>query len=265
MVGRVNTQRNIASINASVPITQDLDLTGGYSYSFNKFGDSQVQQAGNLLNSNVQTANIGLMKKLSGQDALLVTYAASKFTYQPSGTGTIDNQSLTIGARHLFTPRATLTVNVGGQVLEAQFASTTNIASVPSTLAPKGNALFIWSDATTSLTVAYDLSAAPSYVGTNTPLLSHVVSVSGAQVMFVPEVLGTMSANYAQANQYGSSSGPETNFTSYGGTAGVTYKFSAMTFLSLDYNYANSKSVFAGQPYSFDRHVVQLSLAQAIF
>jgi hypothetical protein len=264
-VGRVDTKRNILAVNGVLPLTDVLNLTAGYSNGFNKYGASEIQQPGALLNSNIQTMNAGLVWRVSDQDSLLLTYARQEFVYQPSGTGTTDLQSVTAGVQHAFAPRILLTVNGGAQVLEATFASTTNITSMPSTVAPKANAVLMWSDSTTSATLTYDLSAAPSYVGTNQPLLSQIASVSVSQVMFVPEFVGTLSGNYARATPYGSSTGPETSYTTYGVNCGLMYKITPKTFLSLNYSYMNSDSIFAGLPYAFDRQVVQVNLAQAFF
>ena len=50
-VGRANLSRNVLNTDLSIPLNQTVSLTGSYSNGFTRFGTSQAQQPGALINS----------------------------------------------------------------------------------------------------------------------------------------------------------------------------------------------------------------------
>jgi hypothetical protein len=69
-VGRVNSMSNVVNARLTAPLTQTLSLRGDYSYGFRRFGTSEVEQAGALLNSTYRTVTMGMSKRLSPQDSV---------------------------------------------------------------------------------------------------------------------------------------------------------------------------------------------------
>jgi len=53
------------------------------------------------------------------------------------------------------------------------------------------------------------------------------------------------------------------SYTAWGGTGGLNYRVTPQTFLGLTYSYSHNDQSFAGQDFLIERHMVQVSLAQA--
>ena len=259
-VGRVSVTSNYVGTTLSAPLTQTLSLRGSYSYGFLKFGTSEVQQAGALLNSTYQTFTVGMSKQLSPQDSVSLNYFDSEYRYEQSGTFT--NRGGFIDWTHLFSPTMTLDSLAGASVLQGQ---SSGLSNVQTTIAPRGRVALTWRDSTTSLSMAYGLALSPSYQFQAQPLLTNIVTFSVTQVTSIPELVGVASVNYGRGDEIGSKSVNAVSFTSYGATGGVLYKFTPQTFLNLTYQYANYDSEFGATNNSFDRHVVSISLAQAFY
>lgn len=115
------------------------------------------------------------------------------------------------------------------------------------------------------MTLAYRSGITPSFQFQGAALLNHMVSFSMTQKTWIRDLSGLLGANYSIANEYGSNSGSALSWTTVGGTAGLLYRVTQKLFLTLSYGYQNVDNVFGGQQFAFDRHVVQLSLAQALY
>ena len=272
-VGRVSVTSNVVGTTVSAPLTQTLSLTGGYSYGFLRFGTSEVQQAGALLNSTYQTFNVGMSKQLSPQDSVSLGYFDSEYRYEQTG-GSFSSRGGRIGWTHLFSPNVTLASLAGATVLDGQSSGSggqgaqgqpSGISNVSTTVAPQGNMVLTWKDRTTTLSMAYGLAISPSYQFQAQPLLSNFVTFSVTQQTPIPELLGVASVNYGRGDEIGSKSVNAVSYTSYAASGGVLYRFTPQTFLTLMYLYANFDNQFGATNNSFDRHVVSISLAQAFY
>jgi hypothetical protein len=260
-VGRVSVTSNVVGTTVSAPLTQTLSLTGGYSYGFLRFGTSEVQQVGALLNSSYQTFKVGMSMQLSPQDSVSLSFLDSETRYEQA-VGSFSSRGGTIGWAHLFSPNVTLASSAGAMVLQGQ---SSGLSNVPTTVVPQGRVALIWRDRTTSLSLAYGLAISPSYQFQAQPLLTNTVTFSVTQQTPIPQLVGVASVNYGRGDEIGSKSVNAVSYTSYVATGGVLYKFTPQTFLNLMYQYANYDNQFGATNNSFDRHVVSISLAQAFY
>jgi hypothetical protein len=260
-VGRANVSRNVVSTDLAVPLTQTVGLIGSYSNGFSRYGTSDVQQAGVLINSQYQTYAAGLSLKASPQDLLTVQAVNSEFNFSTHpNAASFSTHGGTVGWEHKLSPVLTIKSQAGATVLQRDLVG----ASSASLLAPTGYLALLWKDRTTALTLAYNLGVSPSFQFQAQALQTHVVSVTLTQQMAIPELLAVANINYGRGDQFGSSPAG-LSYTSVAGTGGVVYKFSPETFLGLNYTYSNFDNEFNGKTYAFDRHVVQLSLTRAFY
>ncbi len=81
----------------------------------------------------------------------------------------------------------------------------------------------------------------------------------------IRDLAGLLGANYSLATEYGSNSGGDLSWTTVGGTAGLRYRATEKMFVTLLYLYQNVDNVFGETRFAFDKHVVQLGLAQAFY
>ena len=271
-VGRVSVTSNIVSAQVSAPLTQTLSLRGGYSYGFLRFGTSEVQQAGALLNSTNQTFTVGMSKELSPQDSVSLNYFDSEVRFDQNGS--FSSRGGFIRWAHLFSPSVTLDSSVGATVLQGQpsgsgaqgsVGQSTGLSNISTTVAPLGRVALTWRDSTTSLSMAYGVGLTPSNQFQAQPLVTNIVTFSVTQQTPIQELVGVASVNYGRGDEIGSNSVNAVSFTSYGATGGVLYKFTQQTFLNLAYQYGNYDNQFGATNNSFDRHVVSISLAQAFY
>lgn len=96
-------------------------------------------------------------------------------------------------------------------------------------------------------------------------MLNHTVSFNMTHNTPIRDLAGLLGANYGVASEYGSNSGASLSWTTVGGTAGLRYRATQKLFLTLVYGYVNVDNVFGGTHFAYDKHVVQLSLAQAFY
>lgn len=260
-VGRANVSRNVLRTDLAVPLTQTVSLMGSYTTGFLRYGTSEVQQAGVLINSTYQTATAGFSVKASPQDLLTVHGVHNDYNFSAQAAGSFTTRGGTVGWEHTLTPMVTLQAQAGATVLQRDLAGTSTAAIV----APIGHLALLWKDRTTALTLAYDLGVSPSFQFQAQALRTHVVGVTLTQQTAIPELLAVANVNYGRGDQFGSSSGAGLSYASVMGTGGVVYKFSPETFLGLHYSYTNVNNEFNGNTFAFDRQVVQLSLSQAFY
>lgn len=256
-VGRVNTQTNVFNVTLTAPLTAVLNLTGAYTNGFIKFGASDVQQPGQLFNTNYQTYTSGLALDLSRQDTVSLNFVGADYSYDTRGT--FSTHGGTVGWSRRFTPNVTLNSAAGALVVEP---SLNTGASSAATVAPVGNVALLWNDRTTTLTAAYTIGVTPSYQFQSATLRTQVVSLNLVQQTAIPELLGVVGVNFGHGEQIGAGSTGFT-YTAWGGTGGLTYRVTPQTYLGLTYSYANNNQSFGGQGFLIERQVVQVSLAQA--
>ena len=260
-VGRANVKRNILRTDLAVPLTQTVSLLGSYGNGFNRFGTSEVQQAGVLINSQYQSYTAGLSLRASPQDLFTVQAVNTNFDFSGKASGSFTTRGGIVGWEQTPTPFLTLQAQAGAVVLQRDLAG----VSSASLLAPVGHLALLWKDRTTALTLAYDLGVSPSFQFQAQALRTHVVSVTLTQQTAIPELLVVANVNYGHGDQIGGSTGTSLSYATVMGTGGVVYKFSPETFLGLHYSYSNVDNQFNGTTFAFDRQVVQLSLTQAFY
>jgi hypothetical protein len=260
-VGRANVSRNVVNTDLSLPLTQTVSLIGSYSTGFIRYGTSDVQQAGILINSQYQTYTAGLSLKASPQDLLSATAVNNEFDFTSQAAGSFTTRGGIVGWEHMLTPFLTLKSQAGAALLQRELGE----VSTASILAPLGQLALLWKDRTTALTLDYNLGVTPSFQFQAQALQTHVFSVTLTQQLPIPELLAVANVNYGRGDQFGASSGAGLSYASVMGTGGVVYKFSPETFLGLHYSYSNFENQFNNRTFAFDRHVVQLSLTQAFY
>lgn len=256
-VGRVNTQTNVFNVNLTAPLTQVLNVTGAYTNGFIKFGASQAQQPGQLLDTHYQTYTTGLALDLSRQDTVSVNFVGADYSYGTRGTFTTHGG--TVGWIRRFTPNVTLNSTAGALVVEP---SLTTGASSASTVAPVGNVALLWNGRTTALTAAYNIGVTPSYQFQSATLRTQVVTLTLVQQTVIPELIGVVGVNYGRGDQIGAGT-TGFSYTAWGGTGGLNYRLTPETYLGATYSYSHNNQSFGGQEFLIERHMVQLSLAQA--
>ena len=257
-VGRARYQRNNVSTNLSVPLNQTVALIGSYSNGFIKYGSSSVQQ-GTLLDANFQSYTAGIAMNVTRLDTFSLNFIGSESDY--GSTGSFSSRGGTVGWAHEFSQILSISSSAGGQYIETQFQGAPSRTSI----APTGSFNVTWKDNTTTLGLAYFIGLTPSVQFQAQPLLTHTVSFALTQVTPITDLVGVVGVNYARGDELGSSSSAPISYTSYGATAGLTYKFTRQTFLGLNYTYRNFDNKFGGDSTAFDRSVVQLTLTQAFY
>ncbi|MEC4888821.1 MAG: hypothetical protein RI101_02070 [Nitrospira sp.] len=265
-VGRVSSISNALGVSLTAPVSQTLNLAGSYSRGFFRFGTSEVQQTGLLLNTSSETIMAGVQAKLSPQDTLSLNYTQSTFTYEDASGLAFTTRGGMLGWAHLFSPTVTMTSTAGVQIFEGGgVSSVSGSSNSSSSLVPTAGLGLTWKDQTTMLSLAYGLSLTPSYQFEAQPILTNTVSFSVKQVMPIPDLVGLLSANYARGDQFGSTSANSISYSSYGGSSGILYKITTKTFLNLNYQYMKFDSQFGSQAFSMDRHLVSLNITQAFY
>ncbi len=257
-VGRANYQTNNVSTSLSVPLNQTLALIGSYSNGFIKYGSSSVQQ-GMLLDSNFQSYTAGIAIKNTALDKFNLSFIGSESDY--GSRGSFVSRGGSVGWVHEFSQILSSSSSVGVQYIETQFESVPRRTSI----APTGSFNVTWKDNATTLGLTYFIGLTPSFQFQAQPLLTHTVSLALTQVTPVTDLVGVLGVNYARGDEVGSSSSEPISYTSYGTTAGLTYKLTSQTFLGFNFNYRNFDNKFGGNSVVFDRSLVQLTLTQAFY
>jgi hypothetical protein len=255
------TKTNSNSVNAIVelPLHTTLKLTGSYTNSFIRYGASQVPQAATLLSQDAHAYAAGLLVQVSALDTVKVDFTGSEF--DQGGLGAFGTRGGVLGWTHRFS--STVSFNATGGVQELSGES--NGVRFSSVIAPSGSLAILWNDLTRSIVFAYRSGITPSFQFQSAALLNHSVFFSMTQSTPIRDLAGLLRASYSVANEYGSDSGGALSWTTVGGTAGLLYRATQKMFLSLTYDYQNVDNVFRGTHFAYDKHVINLSLAQAFY
>lgn len=256
---RTNTTSNSVNTVFELPLNRTVNLSGSYRNSFIHYGASDVPQAPTLISQNTQSYTAGLITQVSLYDSVRVDFMGNE--YDQGELGAFSTRGGTLGWSHRFSP--TVSFNATGGLQEVSGES--NGAPFSSVIAPVGNLAISWNDPTTSMTLAYRSGITPSFQFQSAPMLNHMVSFNMTQKTPIRDLSGLLGANYSIANEYGSTSKSALSWTTVGGTAGLLYRATQRTFLTLIYSYLNVDNVSGGTQSAYDRQVVQLSLAQAFY
>lgn len=256
---RTNTSSNSVNTVLELPLNRTVKLSGSYTNSFIHYGASQVQQTASLISQQAHAYTAGLITQVSLYDSVRIDFTGNEF--DQGARGAFSARGGTLGWTHRFTHTIRLNATGGAQVLSGEL----NGASISSTIAPFGSAAIHWQDPTTFITLAYRSGISPSFQFQGAALLNHSVSFNMTQNTPIRDLAGLFGANYSVANEYGSNSGSAISWTTVGGTAGLRYRATQKLFLTMTYNYQNVDNEFGGARFAYDRHVVQLNLAQAFY
>ena len=256
---RINTTSNSVNTVFEFPLNKTNNLTGSYRNSFIHYGESQVPQAATLISQDTQTYTAGLIRQVSLYDSVTVDFIGTE--YDQGGQGAFSTKGGTLGWTHKFAPTISLNATGGAQVLSGE----SNGVRFSSVIAPVGSLAISWKDPTTVITFAYRSGITPSFQSQGAAMLNHTVSFNMIHNTPIRDLAGLLGANYGVANEYGSNSGAALSWTTVGGTAGLQYRVTQKLFLMLAYAYQNVDNVFGGTHFAYDKHVAQLSLAQAFY
>lgn len=256
---RINTTSNSVNTAFEFPLNRTINLSASYTNSFIDYGESQVPQAATLISQDSQAYTAGLITQLSLYDSVRVDFIGNE--YDQGELGTFNTKGATLGWNHKFAPTISLNATGGAQVLAGQL----NGEAISSTIAPLGSLAINWNDPTTFISLAYRSGITPSYQFQGAALLNHTVTFNMAQNTAIRDLAGLLAVYYSMANEYGSKSGIANSWTTVGGTVGLRYRATQKLYLTLAYTYQNIDNVFGGTHFAYDRHVAQLSLAQAFY
>ena len=256
---RTNTSSNSANTVFEFPLNRTINLTGSYSHSFIDYGPSEIPQAAILISQNAHAYSAGLVKEISIQDTVRVDFTGSDF--DQGQRGAFSARGGTLGWTHRFSRAVSFSATGGAQVVSGEL----NGVRLSSIISPFGSFAIAWSDPTTSITLTYRSAITPSFQFQGAAMLNHAVSFNLTQNTPVRDLAGLLGANYSVANEYGSNSGSALSWTTVGGTAGLLYRATQKTFLTLTYSYQNVDNLFAGTHFAYDRHVGQIALTQAFY
>ncbi len=181
--------------------------------------------------------------------------------FDQGGQGAFSTKGGSLGWTHRLTSSITLNATGGAQVLSGE----SNGVRFSSVIAPVGSLAIYWNDPTTVITFAYRSGITPSFQSQGAAMLNHTVSFNMTQNTQIRDLVGLLGANYSIANEYGSNSGAALSWTTVGGTAGLQYRATQKMFITLAYGYQNVDNVFGGVHFAYDKHIVQLSLAQSLY
>ena len=256
---RTKTNSNSFNTIVELPLDSTVKLTGSYTNSFIRYGASQVPRTISLLSQDVQAYSAGLLVQVSLQDTVRVDFIGNEFDQGSRGAFSLRGGAIVW--THILSNAASFNATGGVQELSGE----SNGIRFSSVIAPFGSLALRWKDPTTSISLVYRSSITPSFQFQSAVLLNHLVLLEVSQSTPIPDLSGLLRANYSVANEYGSNSGGGLSWTTVGGTAGLLYRATQKTFLTLTYEYQNVDNVFGGAHFAYDRHVIQLSLAQAFY
>ncbi len=261
---RNNTSFNRVSTVLEFPINRTVSLSSSYTNSFVKYGTSQISGGVDLIDRKVQTYSVSLRKQVSLQDTVRLDFMGSEFDLGERGVFSARGGNL--GWIHRFSSAVSFTATGGVYVLSGELNRVLlSSGNASNAIAPFGSLAILWQGPTTSLALRYQSGIAPSAQFQGAVMLNHTVSLNMTQNTPIRDLVGLLGANYSAADTYGSSSSSPQSWTTVRGTAGLMYRVTQKTFLIFNYSYLNVDNVVGARHSAFEKHMVQLSLAQAFY
>ena len=256
---RTNTSSNSINTLLELPLNKTVKLSGSYTNSFIHYGASEVPGAPTLISQDLHVYTAGLLKEVSLYDTVRADLTGNEFDL--GGLGSFSTRGGTLGWIHRFSPTISINATGGAQVVSGEL----NGAPFSSIIAPLGSLAIHWKDPTKFIALTYRSGVSPSFQFQGAVMLNHSVSFNMTQNTPIRDLVGLAGAHYGVANEYGFNSGSAISWNTVGGTAGLRYRATQKTFLTLTYGYQNVDNVFGGTRFAYDRHIAQLSLAQAFY
>lgn len=254
---RTNTSSNSVNIRFELPLSMTVKASGSYTNSFIDYGESEVPDAPTLISQNLHAYIAGVLKEVSHYDTVRVDFIGNEFDL--GGLGAFSTRGGALGWMHKFTPTISLDATGGVQVLSGEL----NGAPFSSTIAPVGSLAIHWKNPTTFMALAYRSAITPSFQFQGAAMLNHLLTFNMTQNTPIRDLAGLFGATFSVADEYGSNSGGALSWTTVGGTAGLRYRATHKLFLMMAYSYLNIDNAFGGTRFAYDKHVIQLNLAQA--
>jgi hypothetical protein len=247
---RTNTLTNVVNVISSYAISPLTSLKASYSNSIIRYGSSQVPtgagQFGTLFNSTVNSESVGGSTRLSELDVMSLTYIHSDIAYTSATTQTFQTDSASLGWSRTLTPTLKSELGGGGILINPGLTSWVANAALILTL-PNNRA-----------TLSYARTAFPSVVGTATPVIGNLVSLSAIQDLSSEWQL-TERASFIQstgATSSTNSGSTKVQFTTYTASVDLYYWMTRIWSTGLSFDYQNYDSESAGTKYAFNRYVI---------
>jgi hypothetical protein len=246
---RANSLINVATVNTNYGLTQSISLTGTLSHQYMRFGTSFAPTPGQgFFTTSFLNIGAGPRFNVTPVDTLtfMANYSRMSFSQGTSFSSSFNTTGATASWNHAFSKRFSTTLTAGATV----FSPGGNFTYL-------GGLTFLWHEQNTDLTLTYSRSVFPSFFIAAVPLISDVVSI-GILHRFTDKLSGSLTGNYGTNK---SIDGPEISFVSYGAVGSLNYAVTKRMRATLAYMRTQTKNVFVGQNFSFDRDTVTLSVA----
>lgn len=245
---RANAIMSTTNISSQYALAPDTNMVGSYTFQYMRFGTPFVAVPGaGFFTTSFHTLSAGPQKDFSEADQGTVTlqYQHIHFSQGPEFDSTFQTFGATLGWRHKFSKALLARANVG----VVQFVPSAGLQYL-------GNLEMVWTQQNTTTVASYSRAVFPSFFIAAVPLVSNVLGVTVTHKLAENWTVGG-GLNYANNE---SVSGPTLRFTSYGGTANVTYMFTRTVTMVGSYTYQNFAASYITTNYEFERNVVSLML-----
>ena len=241
---RANSFINVFGMNGSYVVDPNINILGNIRHQYMRFGSAfATPVGGGFFDTQYFTASVGPQYVLTTKDSISLNFNYSAIAYSTSG---FQLAGATLGWQHKFSQRFFFNVNGGA----------TKFLTGGQSLQYVGSGQFTWQERSTAATLGVSRAVFPSFYVTSTALVSNVITLSVTH-QFTERLNGSVSGNYAK-NQ--SVSGPSLDFTSYSGSANLSYLFTKRVMGTASYTRFTTNSSFAGQGFSFNRDIFVLTV-----
>ena len=245
---RANSFINVATANGTFGLTQSTSFVGTLSHQYMRFGTAFAPTPGQgFFTTNFLNLGAGPRFNITPVDSLsfMANYSRMSFSQGTSFSSSFNTIGATGSWRHSFSQRFSSSVTGGATVF-----------SPGGSLQYLGGLTFTWHEQNTDTIASYSRSIFPSFFIAAVPLISDVVSLTVLH-RFTDKLSGTITGNYGQNK---SIEGAQISFKSYGGSGSLNYAITKRLRATLAYTHLQTKNVFAGQNFDFDRDAVTISI-----
>jgi len=246
---RANSFINVAMATGSFGLTQSSSLVGTLSHQYMRFGTSFAPTPGQgFFTTNFFNLGAGPRFNVTPVDSLtfMANYARMSFSQGTGFSSSFNTVGATASWQHSFSKRFSSTLTGGATV----FSPGGNLQYL-------GGLSLLWHEQNTDTNFTYSRAVFPSFFVAAVPLISDVVSISVLH-RFTDKLSGSITGNYGTNK---SIDGPEISFVSYGGTGSMNYAITKRMRATLSYVHMQTKNVFIGQNFNFNRDAVTISIA----
>jgi hypothetical protein len=234
------------SATGGYALTPRVDLEGGYSYGYLRFGNTVGEAAQtSLFTTTFQTATAGPRYRLTPTDGVTAQFQYQKADFSGGAPG-FHTEGGTLGYDHSFSPR-----------LSSNIAAGATRISPGDRVALLANASLSWTEQNSSIVFLVNHNVTPSFVVQAGALETTTVALALTQKIS-ERMTGSGQLNYAHSSS--TQAGSSISFDSYGAAVGLSYFFTRYISGNLTYNHLKFKTDVTGGNTSFDRDQVLLSV-----